>query len=530
MKRPLIRFLSVLLCVSLLLPCAGFLSFAENEAVVPKIFLDGINSSATLDSTTGEVVYPPTFDTIVGALKGNLLPTVSSLIKGDFDAMTDPVSDAVIKIFEPIAMDENGQPLYPTVADFSYPTKEEIDTIMSEGGKTGTIAFDTHYIHYTYDWRLDMQTIAADFHDFVEYILDQTGAEQVDVVSFSMGTCVLLTYMKVYDCEYLRHVVLDAGAFNGVTTTGEPFVGDITFDSKALVTYLSTMVGENMGMALLDAVIKSLYQIGVVDRVTELANRIVAGASDQLYEKAFRRVFSRIPGFWSLVPYELYDRAKEMLIVPGEFVTDEYVAKLDFYHEQIQGQNVQILSDALDKGVQFSIIAKYGSMIPPVCDHQTNIGDSVIDTYRESLGATCSVIGETLGEDYTQAVDDGHDHLSADGQIDASTCAFPEYTWFLKGRNHSEHVSDEFAFTDWLLSRDAQPTVWDSELYPQFMILDRETQVYVPLTAENNYERYEPVERGETFFARIRNLFGIMRDFFRTLFGSMFKKQANTIS
>ena len=35
------------------------------------------------------------------------------------------------------------------------------------------------------------------------------------------------------------------------------------------------------------------------------------------------------------------------------------------------------------------------------------------------------IFAETLGADYTQKNADGHDHISPDGAVDASTCFFP---------------------------------------------------------------------------------------------------------
>lgn len=43
----------------------------------------------------------------------------------------------------------------------------------------------------------------------------------------------------------------------------------------------------------------------------------------------------------------------------------------------------------------------------------------------------------TLGDDYVQARDVGHNCLSEDGIIDASTCMLPENTWFIKNYGHA---------------------------------------------------------------------------------------------
>ena len=86
-----------------------------------------------------------------------------------------------------------------------------------------------------------------------------------------------------------------------------------------------------------------------------------------------------------------------------------------------------------------------------------------------SIGATCSPIAETLGDGYKQAnIDCGHNHVSPDKKIDASTCKYPEYTWFVKGNPHNKFNAPYREFITWAILFDGQPTVHSNEKYPQF--------------------------------------------------------------
>ena len=86
------------------------------------------------------------------------------------------------------------------------------------------------------------------------------------------------------------------------------------------------------------------------------------------------------------------------------------------------------------------------------------------------MGATCAPITKTLDENYRQAKRScGHNHLSPDGIIDASTCSFPEYTWFFRDNGHNDFSDEYLEFVNWALNYRGQPTVRSAKSYPQFM-------------------------------------------------------------
>lgn len=514
MKKSIRRTISVFLSVIMLMSLfSAFASAAENEKNnIPVIYVDGIASSNIVNSETGESAFPPSAKTILSGLSGAVAPLVSSLISKDYSELAQPLNDAVIKMFEPAACDENGRPVYSTVSDYVRPTSEEIAAKYTEAlGYTATDG-----IWFSYDWRLDMVTLASQLHDFIEYVLDETGAEKVNLIGFSMGSCVVMSYLHEYDYQYVAGVTVLAGGYNGVSTCGEPFSDKIALSSESMIRFINTMLGKDFGGYLLQAVIDAFYQAGVIDGVIDLAEDIVASVMDDLYAKAFKETFARMPGFWSLVPYEMYDDAKALLI--GDNVSQSYIDMIDYYHYEIQGNNEQIIKEAISRGINFGIISKYGSTVPPCIESLDNIGDSVIDCKYSSFGAICAKAYETLGEDYVQAVNDSHNHLSADGMIDASTCVFPEYTWFVKGLLHDEHYDCEMALCDFIFNSETQPTVWDSEEYSQFLIYNNGE--LEPLTEDNDYYKYENVTAPEeSLFSKIIHIIKIIIAAILSLFG-----------
>jgi len=88
--------------------------------------------------------------------------------------------------------------------------------------------------------------------------------------------------------------------------------------------------------------------------------------------------------------------------------------------------------------VEFGVIAGYGLPIPPLGVNHNDNGDITVDTKNSSLGATVAGLFDTLDQDYIDSrIAEGYgEYISPDKKIDASTCIFPETTWFVKNKHH----------------------------------------------------------------------------------------------
>ena len=519
MKTLMKRVIGVVLACVL---CAGVLpAFAQTEKnETPVIFIAGFVSTPTVDKETGDRIFPPDGDTIKNAFMESGADIAKSVLTRDWASLDKPLIKVLYGIFDPITCDENGDP-YNSATDTSYvwPTAEEIMALYDPArGWTSE-----NNIYYSFDWRLDLRTLAAQFHDFAEYVLEVTGAKELDVIASSMGACLLSAYMAQYDYEYLHKAVFLSGAFQGASVCGEAFDGQFFFDVDTLVTFLSSLTGRDIKGELIDALIDVLYQQGIAQDVVEMAMNINTYAMGKIYSQALSVIFGRIPGFWALIPYDLYDSAKAHFI--AGIVTDAFYEKIDYYHD-IQGRLPELIRTGIDRGIGISILSKYGTSGIPAVASQKNLTDMVVDTKYSSIGATTAEINAPFDESYTQAVDDGYDRISYDRYIDASTCAFPDYTWFLKNLKHTVHTPSEYAMIDALFAFEGQPTVRDLPEYPQFLILTQ-TDELVPLTAETDYSMVIEPERSNSPFARFRKIIADLRIIFEKLFaliGQMIKK------
>lgn len=477
LKRTVCFVMSVLITLC----SVSIIAFAYDETGKKSaaIFVDGIASSDLINAETGETMFPPQAKPIIKAVNKVLPTLVSDIQKKDFSDTGEIIADAVNPIFEPLSCDENGQPKVKTTVDYEYPDPDSIKAVINGTG-------EEKYIRFSYDWRLSVQSIAGELHSFIEYVMKEGGIDSVSLIGFSMGTCVVASYLKIYDYQYVDGVVFLAGGYNGVSCCGQPFAGMLGFDADAIVRYVEAAVGDSLAGIGVKALLRFLNVTGTLDKAVKIADSLNSQIQDTLYKDVFVKSFATIPGMWALVPLEYYEQAKDT-VINGFGFSDEYIEIIDWYHYEVQSNMENIINGILERGLNFGIVSKYGAPNTPCIEDINSMSDSVIDTRFSSFGAVCADVDETLGENYVQKIDNGHNCVSPDNMIDASTCKFVDYTWFVKNSLHSKNMEYSTELCLDILNAEAQPTVWDFE-YPEFNIMT--VNGIVPLTAENDSVLY----------------------------------------
>ena len=188
------------------------------------------------------------------------------------------------------------------------------------------------------------------------------------------------------------------------------------------------------------------------------------------------------------------------------------IETIDRYHDEVQVNSAAIMEEARQQVGKIGVIAKYNVRMAPFMEADNRQADMLIDTEHASCGATVADFGKTLGDGYVQQNDDGHDHLSADGIIDASTALYPDYTWFIKNAEHSRGVVYNDALLRHICESDRQPDVFEDEAYPQFTYYSPATGQTSPLTKDTD-------ERPDTkLILRIKAFFQRILTFWRELF------------
>lgn len=512
-KKQLNRVLSLVLAVLLLCTLATAAAAAKPPAKneVPVIFVAGFISTQTINQRTGETLFPPSANLIKAAMTDALEFSASRLYKERSVDLKFPLNRAFLRLLDGIRCDENGDPIIRySGSAYVRPTPESIRTKYHDD--VGYTAADP--IYYSYDWRLDLRTLAEYLHDFIEYVRECTGAQKVKLICHSMGTCVVSTYMYLFQDEYLDDVILYMGALNGASSCGDPFENNIDMDSETTMAAINCMLGTDLKGELARAAVDTLYQQGAVDLLVGVTDKMLVSLFDQLYAESMPYIFGRIPGFWALIPAEYYDSVRNEFA--AGVVSDKFYEKVDFYHT-VQEHEIETFTSVMKKGVGLSVIAKYGYPLAPVVESRYNDSDLVVDAKYSSLGATCAPYNTTLAADYVQAKHPEKNYISPDRKIDASTCAFPDRTWFIKNSMHTDTVTaqpmktkDEMQMLQWLLCAEKQPTVWDDPEYPQYMVYLPNGHL-APLTEENNCDLLGNTTRETTFPGRITRILADLR-------------------
>ncbi|MBR3596832.1 MAG: hypothetical protein IKL47_07660 [Clostridia bacterium] len=375
---------------------------------------------------------------------------------------------------------------------------EEPETPPAEDVVEHTYGYRNSY-YFRFDWRKDMHTLAGELHEYIRRVKKVTGSDKVAITAFSQGNCVVMTYLYEYyytetDPEIrddITSVVFICGAMNGVAACADPISGNIGIDSLSLLRFLKTALGENSATLGLYYMLEMLYAVGLFDWLVDIVNEYLATNLDAAVDPYLLETFGAIPGFFAMMSPERYKEAEEFLYGTPER-QEKYAGLLEknrYYHDEVQANMSNIIDSFMAEGKNVGIIAEYGYPMAPFTSDNDRMSDFSICTTDESFGATCSDVDGILGLDYKQAetCECGKNHVSVDLQIDASTCLYPDITWFGKGLKHDASSRFWGNLIDLILYSDAQISVWDYEDLPQFME-NCNNEYLVPLTNDGTFE------------------------------------------
>ena len=363
---------------------------------------------------------------------------------------------------------------------FEDETKDELCVVRAGIHKYG--AENTFF--FNYDWRLDPLEHAEALNTFIKSVKSETGCDRVALAAFSMGGTVTCSYLYKYGSSDVDTIILCSTAFQGTSSLGSLFSADIGLSMTGLVKRLAQLTRDNTFEDIINYLNKLLTLSGINNAVSDFANGLQYDLKDRMYSEFITPVFGYMPGLWALVDNASYEKSKEFLLDKDE--NAELIKRIDEYHYNVQDKAKEILS-AAQKDTNIYITAQYNMQGLPVSKTSTQSNnDYLIDAQYASGGATCSMLDDTLGSGYTQKVNCGHNHLSADGQIDASTCMFPEQTWFIRDMGHVDYpYGDSTDFILWLADSEELLNVFSSSEYPQFMKYSYKSNTLVPVKSDN---------------------------------------------
>jgi len=504
------KALKKVLCVTLALMLTGLVLVAPVAAAtnIPLIVVQGFAATPLVKNagTDQEVTVFPMENF---ANDGNIANLTTALLTGfidygvkgaDWAAFGNQVLPFVKNIVDPIAYNTDGTPTYDNVTHETYDepmsaySEEEQKAIFTAFGVKYAAQYDADSVYaFGYDWRQSPIDCANELNNFVEYVKARTGSNQVNVVALSQGSAVVLAYLSYYGGYAINNLVFASPAWQGTSLAGDVFTGNLDIDVYAFENFL---VGMSDGSATTHIIAVLLSSLATSEEFTEeyffFLQEAIKGMEPQIYSDIVVPMLAGMPGLWCLVPADYYDAAKAFLFPEG--IDSNLEAKIDAYNE-IQTNAKSIVETAQKTGMNFAIVCGYNRQIAPINDN-LNTSDMVVDTKYASGGATCADYLAAFSDwdyggkgAYQQAKKDGHYHVSWDYKVDASTCMFPEQTWFIKNLQHVAYGTYEGDGTCdivmWLLSMDEQHTVFtDKENYPQFNLYNTYKRVTTPINID----------------------------------------------
>ena len=188
------------------------------------------------------------------------------------------------------------------------------------------------------------------------------------------------------------------------------------------------------------------------------------------------------------------------------------IEKIENYNNTVRKNYDATIRSIGKNGVLFGAVSKYGFQILPICKSYDVVSDQFVSVNHSSFGAKTSKLHNTLTDDYIQSrVEAGFaDYISPDKKVDASTCAYPESTWFMKNVSHSEYTTFERKLLYDVITADKQikcGDVVDGLRYSRFLVYDYETDIMTTMTTENcnteNWAADKDTEEPQTIFEKI---------------------------
>lgn len=491
------KSLAVLMCILMIFSFSS-VAFAEND-VTPVIVVSGMNSYPlyNAESEGNEEVWPPSGKNIVGVVGKVIAPLSAALLSGNWSLADECYKKVYDDLFEIVSCDENGDSLHDITAlsfPFSvsnYPQVLEHENDEDEQGiaKTLAAALGAENVYYfNYDWRLDPLETADLLRSYIENVKALAKSDKVTLVPCSMGGVITNSYLYKYGSEDIEKIVYCLVASKGIDLVGELFTGKLTVTTDALLERLFSFErGELLTQTLL-----SVLQTGVEitpalsKAVDAFVEYVLSGTSEKAYDEVLSVSFASMPGMWSFCPDKDYEAAKSIMFSTG--CEKAFEERIDEYHYNVQNKAETLMTDAKNSGTEIYVTASYGYVGFPVAEAAWEQSDCLIETKNESFGAVCARYGENLGDDYVAAstvcADSQHLHLSTDGIIDASSCLFPEQTWFIKYMKHVGFPVGTQAseLLLWLVESEKPLSVNDEDGYPQFTALNNTTGKLTSLT------------------------------------------------
>lgn len=376
------------------------------------------------------------------ALRNLAWPLARMLITQKDNGFTDAVYDTAKAAFWRQATNKDGTPVQNLKVvryekSFAELSDEEIDHLFINiplRSICETIGYD-HVYYFSFNIIGDPMQTARELDEFIQLVKEQTGHDKVDILNVSLGASIFTAYAEQFkDKGDVEKIVNAVALLNGATALRDLFAGDLNLGDESLYKEFlpELLAAENLKSVgyLANLLIRIFPKQVLLDTLDAVLN----GAMDSMIRCA--------PNFWAMLPEEDYPAMADKWISGPEYAvlrqkTDAfYQAQLNFEENQLYmvQQKGASIHNVCGYGLSYSDISPFLGIV--ASDKTTN-SDGVIHVQSTSMGATAAPAGRRLSDEYLNA-HAGSRYISPDKGLDASTCLFPDRTWFFYNQDHEE--------------------------------------------------------------------------------------------
>lgn len=506
MKRKLFtRILAVILALAVVfvptLSTVGTASEKSWSQDCPHIYIHGFMGTDIYKDPSNPsegLVWPPSSDSILAAVKGCLGPLLKVIAFRNWDEFGDVLIPYVYDMFAPAMLGTDGKP---------------VDKSGPEPSSNGNITKNSD-LRFRYDWRIDPIEVASQLNDYIEYVCEKSGCDKVTIECHSYGGVITNTYAQIYGTGRLKSVCYNTTAIFGESYTGELLTGNIVLTEEALVTYLKMMLSENEYKNLINGLLDMLTDVGITEDLCDLGTDLVENLGVRASKEVLAPLFGGWLSIWSMIVDDTVPAAKNYVF--NTLYKDDgkdysgLIAKIDDYNTRVRPNKTELLKSINDTANVY-VISRYtgcGLFLAPSWKTRT---DSTVDTKYSSFGATTAPWKETLTEAQLAGKTK---YISPDKTIDASTCLFPDQTWLVRGYPHANNCDDCDEMVKRLLYHNGQATIDTFEEYPQYLYYENDS------ISPDTLQGTEEVK----FFDRLKLIFADIGKLIKLLFSNIFKK------
>ena len=475
------KVVSIFLAVLMTFSAIGVVAFAEEDATVDytsqivaaatssedkvaTIILPGIGQSDSTyvkeDGSTvkGGLVLLDT-DAIAGPVITKLAwPLLKSIGTQTADpALQDAVHDVISDLFYIQASNKDGTAKenliltrYPyALSQYDedshgwfyrmFPMEPVVEAMADKYGAADPSYNPEDYIYLsTFQLIGDPHESARELKDFIAMVKKQTGCTKVNLVPISLGGTIMTSYLQLVQEEYngdfsdINKIINIVACLNGTDLFSDFFAREWNLADEFLYDEYIDLIVEANGMEpYMGGLIKILLKIIPKPALYAILSGAIEGLLDTM--------FVNCPQFWAMVTKERYEGLADRYLVGEEYAA---LRKETDWFQNARMSLVDNLNYVKDNyGVVTYTVSAYGLQFTDgeynffgiAGSSATTNSDGIINISSASLGASYVVPGAK----YENAV-----MPSPDGELDISTCAFPETTWFFDNQHHEVGRND----------------------------------------------------------------------------------------